>query len=308
MKIAIVGVGHVGAALAYSLLNLETASELMLVGRNQGRLQGETLDLRHASSFFDDPPLITYGRVEDCRNADIIVLTLAVPQIQLDRNAMAADNAALFRQVVPLLAEQNPAAVLIVATNPVEALTQYTIELSGFPPSRVMGAGTIIDSCRFRLSLSEHLSVHPDDVRAYVLGEHGDSQFLWQSGASVGGVTLDPADIPQSMIEAARSSGTDVFRLKGHTCYAISEALQLIIRSIAGDRLQTMPVSTQVNLGDEFPPLCLALPCIVGRTGVTRRLQPKFSEQEYQQWLTCGQSVARTLEAIRETSPEPVEN
>ena len=300
MKVAIVGVGRVGVTLAYSLLEVETVSELVLVGRDLRRIEGETLDLRHASSFFSAPPSITYGRVEDCRNADVVVLTLAVPQTAGDRNAMAAENAQLYAEVIPVIARQNPTAVLLIATNPVEALTQFTIELSGFPPSRVIGAGTIIDSCRFRLSLCEHLMVHPDDLRAYVLGEHGDSQFVWLSGAAVGGVALNPRDIPRKVIEATKSSGSDVFVLKGHTCYAISQALSMIISSITGNRLRTMPVSAQVDLGDDFPPLCLAVPCIVGRGGITRMLKPNFSESEREQWHACASSVARTLAVIHE--------
>jgi L-lactate dehydrogenase len=298
MKVAIVGVGHVGATLAYSLLEVETIDHLHLVGRNQGRLEGETLDLRHAASFFAAPQTISYSTVADCRDAQIIVLTLSQPPTSTDRNALAVGNGRLFSEVVPLLARQSPDAVFVVATNPVEALTQWTIELSGFDPGRVLGAGTIIDSCRFRAALSEFLHVHPEDLRAYVLGEHGDSQFLWLSGAAVGGVRLEARDIPDHVIESTRSSGTAIFRLKGHTSYAISQALQLIIGSIAGDRMRTMPVSTQVDLGPEFPPLCLAIPCVVGRRGVERQLKPRFTSDEQERWLASGRSVAATLGRI----------
>ncbi len=165
MKIAIVGVGHVGATLAYTLLGTEPIDHLLLIGRNQSRLEGEALDLRHASAFVATPPKISFGSVADCSNADIVVLTLAVPQDEPDRNAKVAANARLFAEVVPQIAAQNPNSILLVATNPVEAMTQLTIELSGFGSERVVGTGTIIDSCRLRVSLSEHLGVHPDDLR-----------------------------------------------------------------------------------------------------------------------------------------------
>ncbi|MCO6044775.1 hypothetical protein NG895_12735 [Aeoliella sp. ICT_H6.2] len=301
MKVAIVGIGHVGAALAYSLLELETVRELMLVGRNLSRIEGEAIDLRHAGSFFAAPPSVSYGPVSECRDSDIIVLCLSQKTTSLDRTHLAVDNAQLFAEVVPVLTRQNPNSIFVVATNPVDSLTQLTIELSDLPPSRVLGAGTVIDSCRFRHALSDHLRVHPDDVRAYVLGEHGESQFIWLSGAAVGGVRLEASDIPLHVIESTRSSGTDIFRLKGNTCYAIAQALKLMVRSIAGNRLGTMPVSTQVNLGTDFPLLCLATPCVVGRRGIEQVLKPHFSSEEQQMWLTSGRRVAATLAEIHQS-------
>ncbi|WP_425395086.1 malate dehydrogenase [Aeoliella sp.] len=298
MKVAIVGVGYVGATLAYTLLELETLRELFLAGRNLQRLEGEAIDLRHAASFFAPRQTISFGPVADCHNADIVVLCLSHKQSSFDRTHLAIDNARLFAEVVPVLTRQNPECVFVVATNPVEALTQWTIELSGLPPHRVLGAGTVIDSCRFRDALSVHLRVHPDDVRAYVLGEHGKSQFIWLSGAAVGGVHLKAADIPPHVVESTRSSGTDIFQLKGNTCYAIAQALKLIVRCIAGNRLGTMPVSTQVDLGEGFPPLCLAKPCIVGRRGIEQVLEPQFSSEEQQMWLASGRHVAATLADI----------
>lgn len=298
-KVAIVGVGHVGAALAYSLLGVESVPELQLVGRNLDRLKGEALDLAHAASMFPATTRIDYGQIEDCRDSTVVVLALSHPQTSVDRNDLAIDNARIFKQVVPQLAAQNPAAVFVVASNPVEALTQWTIELSGLPGHQVLGAGTVIDSCRFRAAMCQHLGVHPDDLRGYVLGEHGASQFLWETGATVGGVRIPPEQIPPAVMDATRSSGVEIFRLKGHTSYAISEALRMIVRAVVGNRLRTMPVSTQVELGDDFPPLCLAAPSIVGRQGVVRKLEPEFSPAEQEKWLACGRSVAATLERIR---------
>lgn len=298
MKVAIIGIGHVGASLAYSLLELETLRELMLVGRNLGRIEGEAIDLRHAGSFFVSPPEISFGPLDECCDKDIIVLCLSQKATSLDRNHLAVENGRLFAEVVPVLKSQNPDSIFVVATNPVDSLTQLTIELAELPPHRVLGAGTVIDSCRFRHALSAHLRVHPDDVRAYVLGEHGDSQFIWLSGAAVGGVRLEAADIPLHVIESTRSSGTDIFRLKGNTCYAIAQALKLIVGSIAGDRLGTMPISTQVDLGEGFPPLCLATPCVVGRRGIEQVLKPQFSSEEQRLWQISGRHVAATLAEI----------
>lgn len=300
MKVAVVGVGHVGTTLAYSLLGVEALDEIQLVGRNQARLEGEALDLRHASSFYTATPAISFGTVEQCRNCDIVVLTLSEKQTSSNRDDLAVENGRLFAKVVPPLAQQNPDCVVVVATNPMDALTQWAIELSGLPPQRVIGAGTVIDSCRFRVALSELLRVHPDDVRAYVLGEHGDSQFVWMSGATVGGVPLRMSDIPKQVVQSTRSSGADVFRLKGYTSYAIGQALKLIIDCIAANRLQTMPISTTVDLGAEFPPLCLAVPCVVGREGIERKLEPLFNAEEQQQWLTSGRRVAKTLATIQQ--------
>jgi L-lactate dehydrogenase len=188
--------------------------------------------------------------------------------------------------------------VFLVVTNPVESLTQLTIELSGLPASRVLGTGTLIDSLRFRSTLSRHLGIHPDDVRAYVIGEHGELQFPLLSSASTGGVKLDPDDIPPSAMAAAKQAGHIVFESRGYTNFAISQAVVMIVRSIIDDQRRTMPVSTLIENVRGVPQVCLSVPCVVGREGIVRRLLPKLDLGEREQFAACALEVQRIFAAM----------
>src|SRR5690606_5701346 len=138
-----------------------------------------------------------------------------------DRNSLAKGNASLMREILPRVAEVAPACKLVIVSNPVDPLTWLALELTGFPRERVMGTGTLVDSIRFRELLSEMLQIHPDDLRAYILGEHGEHQFPAMSVAQAGGERIDDTPERRALCERAKGFGIEVFRKKGNTCYAI---------------------------------------------------------------------------------------
>ncbi|WP_372846110.1 malate dehydrogenase, partial [Pontiella sp.] len=175
-KVAIIGTGSVGTTLAYTLMLREVAGEILLIGRNQAKAEGEALDLRHAQAFLPSPARVRAGVLEDAVDSDVVVACFSAPQpaTLTDRNAMVRKNAELMREILPPLAKIAPDCKLVIVTNPVDPMTWLAIQLTGFPPERVFGTGTVVDSIRLRELLSADLRIHPDDLRAYILGEHGD--------------------------------------------------------------------------------------------------------------------------------------
>ncbi|GAB5405748.1 MAG: hypothetical protein Aurels2KO_39790 [Aureliella sp.] len=226
------------------------------------------------------------------------MLTHSVP-IELngrfDRTTLAEGNVELFRHWVPLLAQASPNAVFIVVTNPVDVMTYVTWKLSGFPSSRVLGTGTLIDSARFRSYLSDHLQIHPDDIRAYVLGEHGESQFPALSVAATGGRTLDADPMIETLFCRTRDAGIEVYEHKGYTNYGIAMATALVIESVLRDSRRTLPVSTLINGLHGVDDLCLSLPAVVGGTGVLRTLTPRLSPEESKLFKQSADSVRAVL-------------
>lgn len=297
-KLSIIGAGHVGSTTAFATVIRELVDSIVLVNRTCEKAEGEAADLRHAAAFVGRSIRVRAGEIEDTRGSDVVVLTQSVPADHaksLDRMALAEDNIELFRHWVPLLAQASPGAVMIVVTNPVDVMTYVTWKLSGFPASRVIGTGTLIDSARFRSYLSDHLQIHPDDIRAYILGEHGETQFPALSVAATGGRTLDSDPMIESLFNRTRAAGAEVFKSKGYTNYGIAMATAMIIESVIRDSRRTLPVSTLLSGFQGVNNLCLSVPAIVGGDGVLRILNPALTPQETSLFQHSAEAVRSVL-------------
>ncbi|MDZ7736498.1 MAG: hypothetical protein U5P41_10620 [Gammaproteobacteria bacterium] len=199
---------------------------------------------------------------------------------------------------MPELAKNSPDAVFVVLTNPVDIMTYHTIRLSGFPPRRVIGTGTLIDSARFREMLSDEIGIDPDDLRAYILGEHGPHQFPALSQAQVGGERIDDNEHRRQMFRDAVEAGHNVLRAKGYTNYAIAMAASLIIEAIVHDTRRTMPVSTLIDGWLDVADVCLSLPVVIGRSGITRVLHPELDASEREAFRQAAVAVAEATRSI----------
>ena len=300
MKISIVGLGNVGATLAHVLVMSGLADELVLVNRTHQKAVGDALDLAHAASLAKRKVDVRAGAVEDSRGSDLVVLTASAPQPSgpqhgpPSRLALAEANAQLFQSLVPRLYEASPEAVFLVITNPVDVLVWITLKLTGAPASRVLGLGTLIDSARFRSLLSDEFGVHSDDIRAYILGEHGDSQLAALSTAVVGGEPIgDNARIRELMEQTIRS-GVEVMQAKGYTNFAVASAAAMVVETITMDLRRTLPLSIQLNGYLDVEDVCLSVPVVLGRRGVCRILHPPLAESEV---AAVGRSAAIVREA-----------
>lgn len=295
MKISIVGMGHVGAATAHALVSAGLAEDLVLVSRHARKAEGEAMDLDHAGTMLSDVCQVRGGGVELSEASDLVVLAHSVPTEKPGRKLLAEGNAKLFRETVPQYAELSPDAIFLILSNPVDALTWLTLELTNLPASRVIGSGTLIDSARLRTLLSDLHGIHPDDLRIYVLGEHGDQQFPAVSLGSTGGERFEHPDKVQQLFEDARQVAWEVFDRKGYTNFAIAQAAVLVARSVLHNERRTLPVTTKIDgyLGETG--VCLSLPCVLGRQGIERVMHPNLTPEEQAAFHAAAESVRETI-------------
>lgn len=300
MKISIIGTGRVGSTLGFAVVMKGLANELVLVNRTHAVAVGEALDLCHASTLAPDPIHVYAGNIEDTQGSDIVVLCASVPfgKQYTTRNDLAVGNTELFRQYVPQIVKHSPGTCLLIVTNPVDVMSYVAWKLSELPSDRVIGTGTLIDSMRYRSLLSEELGIHPDDIRAYILGEHGDSQFPALSLALYGGERVKESEAAQRLFEQTVRSGYDVVQRKGHTNFAIALAASLIIESIAHDSHRTMPVSTLIDGYAGVSDVYLSVPAVIGRAGIVRTLHPQLNHKEKQAFVQSADVVQDVIHTI----------
>ena len=286
--------------IAYTLLLRQLSTEILLVGRDKTKAEGEAMDMTHAQAFLPAPMDIIAGDLEDVAGSDVVVIAASVPVPDdiKDRNDLARQNADLMREILPKIAKAAPDAIILLVTNPVDALTWQAIELTGFPANRVIGTGTLIDSIRFRELLSEMLEIHPQDLRAYILGERGENQFPAMSVAQSGGERIDDTPERRALSEKAKGLGIEVFHKKGNTCYAIGLATAYVIESILKDEKRTMPLSVKLDGYLGIDDVCLSLPVVVGKKGVERIIHPELSEEESKAFQEAANVVREVITKI----------
>lgn len=301
MKVSIVGIGQVGAALAFAIVLKEAASQLVLVHHRIEIAEANVLDLQHSMLFVNHRIDIQAGGMEKTADSDVVVMTASKPWRDnfKDRMDAAQDNTELFSELIPQIAAASPGAKLVIISNPVDVLTYHAIQLSGFEPQRVIGTGTLVDSARFRALLSADTKIHPVDLRAYILGEHGNSQFPVFSSAESGGEQIDTNANRYTMAEHATSAGVEVFKAKGNTNFAVSSATMYIIDSILHDSHHTMPVSVYLDDFYGVSDVCLSVPAVIGGEGVLRILKTKLIPHEIDQLHKSAQIVRTAIKATK---------
>jgi L-lactate dehydrogenase len=291
MKIGIVGAGLVGSTAAYAMVMRGSASEVVLVDAKEELAGAHAEDILHAAPFAS-AMRVGAGGYEALRGAGIVVLTAGTAQREGEtRLDLLARNAEVFRQIVPRVLDAAPEAILLVASNPVDVMTQVATRVSGLPAERVIGTGTILDTARFRALLGEHLEVAPTSVHAYVLGEHGDSEVLAWASARVGGVPLDAFSTEAHEVnEAVRARIDDAVRRaayriiagKGATYHGIGAAIARLVEAIRDDERSVLTVSTITPDFDGIREVAFSLPRVVGAAGVLRTLEPELGARERQ--------------------------
>ena len=300
MKVSIIGPGKVGMVLAYTLMMKGVAREIVLIGSDRERAEGEALDLMHAQAFLNVPVSVFAGELEDTAGSEVVAVCASVPSPKgmTDRNVIAEGNASLLRRILPAVAKAAPDTKLVMVSNPVDAMTWLALECTGFPPSRVMGTGTLVDSIRFRELLSKLIHIHPDDLRAYILGEHGEHQFPAMSIASAGGELIEDTPERRQLCERAKNLGIEVFRKKGNTCYAIGLAAAYIIESILLDEKRTIPLSVKIDGFAGVHNVCLSVPVVVGSRGIERYLHPPLNPMETAQFRRAATAVRALIDHL----------
>jgi L-lactate dehydrogenase len=290
-RIAIVGAGNVGATFGYAMVTSGLASEIVLIDANQARAEGEAMDLNHAVPLHQ-PCRIWAGEYADCAGADVTVVTAGSAQKPGEtRLDLSQRNADIFKQIIPQIARHNPEGILLIASNPVDVLTYAAIKLSGMPPARVIGSGTILDSARLRYLLSQAFGVDPRSVHAYIIGEHGDSEVPAWSLANIAGMSLpafceanlngcDQGPILDEILRQTRSAAYDIIQRKGATYYGIGSSLLRLVEAILRDQSTVFSVSSLIENQYGISGVCLSLPTIVDHSGVEKVLNLSLNVEE----------------------------
>ncbi|MEI8312170.1 MAG: lactate/malate dehydrogenase family protein [Verrucomicrobiota bacterium] len=306
MKVAIIGGGgRVGSCAAFALQCSGIVKEILLLDANQAAAEGEALDLLHGAAYCADQK-ISAGTYADAKDADLICITAGLrrkpDESRLD---LINRNVTLFLGILESLkgAGLKKEAIIFVVSNPVDILTQLAVEKTGLPASQVLGLGTVLDTSRFCSLIASSLNLPPTQLRAIILGEHGDTMLPIWSSATVGGFPLTkfagvtPA-FQSQIFERTQKSGAEVISRKGGAGYAVGVAIREVIDSIALDRRRILPVSSRINGAYGIRDISLSVPTVVGRSGVIEHVELELWPKELQGLQASAKALKDTRAKI----------
>lgn len=308
-KVVVIGAGSVGTAYIYALLPSGLAGKIVLIDKDKNRAEGEALDLSHGLPFI--PPVeITAGSYDDCADADLIVVTAGAKQKSgQSRLELIRSNADVTKQICQEIKKVNSNAVLVMVTNPVDALTRLAIDYLDWPKSSVIGSGTVLDSARFRYLLSRYCGVDAHNIHAYIIGEHGDSEVAAWSMTHIAGLPVNKycqicgkCDYEQrrdEIAKAVRDSAYHIIDYKGSTYYGIGLSLLRITQAVLRNEHGVLTVSTILSGEYGINDICLSVPCIVGRGGVEKIITADLSEAEQIALKSSADVISQTIDKIR---------
>jgi len=280
-KVVIVGCGNVGMSYAYALLNQRTnVQELVLIDLNKERIIGEAMDLNHCLAFAPTRMQIKAGDYSDCRDAKIVCIAAGANQNPGEtRMDLIHKNSKIFKSIVTEVMNSGFNGIFLIATNPLDIMTYLTWKYSGLPHNRIIGSGTSLDTARLRYMIGDKLNVNPKNVHAYVIGEHGDSEFVPWSNANIGLQNIKEFLKEEELNEIyvnVRDAAYDIINRKGATCYGIGMCLVRITNAILGDENSIITISTYDKNNDVF----VGLPAIINAQGVREKVYVNLTEEE----------------------------
>ena len=306
-KVILVGDGAVGSSYAFALINQGIAQELGIIEIPQlfEKAVGDALDLSHALAF-TSPKKIYAAQYSDCAYADLVVITAGAPQKPGEtRLDLINKNLAINKSIVSQVVESGFDGIFLVAANPVDILTYSTWKFSGFPKERVIGSGTSLDTARFRQALAEKIGIDARSVHAYIMGEHGDSEFAVWSHANVAGVKLEQwlqenRDIDEEglvrLFESVRDAAYSIINKKGATFYGIAVALARITKAILNDENTVLPLSVyQYEQYQGIKDVFIGQPAIIGARGIVRPVNLPLNDAELQKMQSSAGQVKQII-------------
>ena len=299
-KIVLIGCGNVGMSYAYSLINSDLhIDEFVIIDINKEKAEGEALDLMHASAALNRHIVIKAGEYRDCDNASIVCVCAGRNQEKGEtRNDLIAKNYSVFQSVIGEIKKTKFKGIYLIATNPLDVMTQITQKLSGFPKHKVFGSGTTLDTARLRSLISQELKVNPKNIHAYVIGEHGDSEFIpWSN--SIIGLNKSKGFLTKSKRDKiekdVRESAYDIINKKGNTCYGIGVCLRNITKAILENSNSIFTVSCY----DERNEVYIGLPAVVGKNGVNDILYLDLNKEEQEKFNASVKCIKDAIISIK---------
>ena len=280
-KVVIIGCGNVGMSYAYALLNQRTyVNELVLIDLNYEKTVGEAMDLNHGLAFAPSNVVTKAGTYKDCKDAKIVVIAAGANQeVGETRMDLIHKNDKIFKSIINEVNKSGFDGIYIIATNPVDVMTYITWKHSGFDKSKVIGSGTTLDTARLRYEVAKRVNIHPKNVHAYVIGEHGDSEFVPWSNANIGIQNIKDFLKDEELDEICnnvRYAAYEIINRKGNTSYGIGMSLVKITNAILGDENLILTVSSYDENNDVF----VGGPTIINKDGASKRIYVKLTSEE----------------------------
>ena len=309
-KVVLIGTGMVGMSFAYSLVNQGgICNELVLIDLNKKRAEGEAMDLNHGLAFAKSNMKIYRGEYSDCKDADIVVIAAGVAQKEGEtRLDLLKRNTEVFRSIITPVVKSGFDGIFVVATNPVDIMTRVTYELSRFGASKVIGTGTSLDTARLRYLLGDYFTVDPKNIHAYVIGEHGDSEFVPLSQVMlatkrVQGILDDEKngytyEGMQRIEEEVRTAAYKIIEAKSATYYGIGIALTRIVKAILGDENSVLTVSAKLSGEYGTKGVFIGVPSIIGRNGVKEIVELELTDEEKSKFLSSAKVLNDAFEGL----------
>lgn len=300
-KVVIIGCGNVGMSYAYALINQRTyVNELVLIDLNYERIEGEVMDLNHCLAFAPSKIDIKAGTYEDCKDASIVVIAAGANQNPGEtRMDLINKNSIIFKSIIDKVMDNWFDGIFLVATNPLDVMTYLVQKYSKLPHNRVIGSGTSLDTARLRYLIGEKLNINPKNVHGYVIGEHGDSEFVPWSNVNIGLQNIKSFLNESEFLEIennVRNAAYEIINKKGATYYGIGMCLVKITNAILGNENAIITVSNYDETNDVY----IGMPAIINRKGVSKKIFVSLNEKETEKLQNSINVIKEAIKKINQ--------
>ncbi|OEH92904.1 L-lactate dehydrogenase [Bacillus solimangrovi] len=307
-RVALIGTGFVGSSYAFALLNQGIVEELVLIDANEEKACGDAMDLNHGLAFAPSSMKIWSGTYEDCKDADLVVITAGANQKPGEtRLDLVEKNAAIFKTIVTSVMESGFDGIFLVATNPVDIMTYATWKYSGLPKERVIGSGTILDTARLRFLTGQYFEIDTRNVHAYVIGEHGDTELPVWSLAKVGGRSVcelveeneqyKNEDLDDIFVNV-RDAAYHIINRKGATYYGIAMGMVRLTKAVLNNENSILTVSAYLEGEYGQNDVYVGVPAVVNRNGLREVIEINLNEKEKEQFKHSAEVLKKTMAPI----------
>ncbi|MGF3101990.1 L-lactate dehydrogenase [Rossellomorea aquimaris] len=309
-KVALIGTGFVGSSYAFALLNQGIAHELVMIDLNKEKADGDARDLNHGLAFAS-PMKISAGDYSDCKDADLVVITAGANQQPGEtRLDLVEKNVKIFKNIVDSVMNSGFNGIFLVATNPVDILTYATWKFSGLPKERVIGSGTILDTARLRYLVGEHFDIDTRNIHAYIMGEHGDTEFPVWSHTTVGAshlselIDLHQDDVQKQLDDIfvnVRDAAYHIIERKGATYYGIAMGLARITKAIFNNENSILTVSALLEGEYDQEDIYIGVPAIINGEGIRKVVELPLNDKERTQFAHSAETLKNVMKKAMDT-------